>query len=215
MPYRAAPRSAGNCSKDTIFGLACHVLTFMPVVPKRWLKKQPFWLCVNDGREQTRSQSTAFASSDFGATSQQKRHNCFQLQFTKPPFFSLDMVMADIAIDGCVGSYWVLGLQDLLLNWRDGYNLTFVFAICGRQTKTWLFQLWNHMMSHVITVHPSHTFNDVLSTVSWKQQMWFLDIWLKCCQKGRGLPVQVVNSTWSRSSMLVYSVLLGKERVEH
>jgi len=51
------------------------------------------------------------------------------------------MVMADIAIDGCVGSYWVLGLQALLLNWRDGYNLTFVFAICGRQTNTWLFQL--------------------------------------------------------------------------
>lgn len=121
----------------------------------------------------------------------------FSAPIHETSIFFVDMVMADIAIDGCVGSYWVLGLQALLLNWRDGYNLTFVFAICGRQTNTWLFQLWNHMMSHVITVHPSHTFNDVLSTVSWKQQMWFLDIWLKCCQKGCGLAVQFVNSTWS------------------
>ena len=52
----------------------------------------------------------------------------------------VDIVMADIAFDGCVGSYWVLGLQALLPNCnRDGYNLTVYLAICGRQTKTWLF----------------------------------------------------------------------------
>ena len=45
----------------------------------------------------------------------------------------VDMVMADIAFDGCVGSYWVLGLQALLPNCsRDGYNLTFFLAIRGR-----------------------------------------------------------------------------------
>jgi len=78
------------------------------------------------------------------------------------------MVMADIAFDGCVVSYWVLGLQALLPNCnRDGYNLTVYLAICGRQTKKLaVLVVKSHMMSHVITVHPSHVFNDVLPSVS-------------------------------------------------
>ena len=65
----------------------------------------------------------------------------------------VDMVMADIAFDGCVGSYWVLGLQALLLNWRDGYNVTFFVCYLWKVDKNLVSVVKSHMMSHVITTY--------------------------------------------------------------
>ena len=84
---------------------------------------------------QTTSQSTSFVISHFGAIHSRKDTIVFS-PIHETSIFFVDMVMADIAFDGCVGSYWVPGLQALLMNWRDGYNLTISLAICGRQTKT-------------------------------------------------------------------------------
>jgi len=51
-----------------------------------------------------------------------------------------------------VGSYyWVLGLQALLLNWRDGYNLTFFCYLWTVKNKNLVVSaVKSHMMSHIM-----------------------------------------------------------------
>ena len=75
----------------------------------------------------------------------------FSAPIHETSIFFVDMVMADIAIDGCVGSYWVLGLQALLLNWRDGYNLTFFCYLWTVKNKNLVVSaVKSHMMSHIM-----------------------------------------------------------------
>jgi len=59
--------------------------------------------------------------------------------------------MAAIAFDGCVGSYyWVLGLQALLLKWRDSCTVIFFCYLWKVNKNLVVSAVQFHMMSHIM-----------------------------------------------------------------
>ena len=123
--------------------LNCFYLTFS-LFKHVGSKSSPFD-CVKG--EQTTSQSTSFVILIA------EKAQLFSAPIHETSISFVDMVMADIAFDGCVGSYWVLGLQALLLNWRDGYNVTFFVCYLWKVDKNLVSVVKSHMMSHVITTY--------------------------------------------------------------